>query len=84
MEYLPAFHACCVKMNLIARVIWDVWVRPDPCSGRSEAISRFPPAFWIAEHDDAGSGVAPLRATAPLTIATSATMATSADTPVPA
>ena len=47
-------------------------------------MSRFPPGFWIAEHDDAGSGVAPLRAIAPLTVATRATTAISADNPAPA
>ncbi len=82
--YLPAFQPCDAKMNLIARVIWVVCVRPEPCSGRSEAISRFPLGFCIAEHDDAGSGVAPLRAIAPLTATTSATVAITADTPVPA
>ena len=71
-------------MNLIARVICDVWVRPEPSRGRSDAIRYCPLLFWIAEHDDAGSGVAPLLANAPPTVAASATMAISADAPAPA
>ena len=45
-------------MYAIAFVIWIVWVRPEPWSGRSEAIRYCPLGFWIAEHDDAGKGVA--------------------------
>jgi hypothetical protein len=47
-------------------------------------MSRLPLGFWIAEHDAAGSGVAPLvRAIAPLAIVTSATTAITADAPAP-
>src|SRR5437588_6626132 len=59
-----------------------VCVRPEPSRGRSDAISSFPLAFTIAEHDDAGSGVALLRAIA-LIAATRATIAISADAPAP-
>src|SRR5919201_6094466 len=63
-EYLPAFQPCCLRMKAIAFVISIVCVRPAPWSGRSEATRTLPLPFWIAEHDDAGSGDAPDRATA--------------------
>src|SRR3954451_4004967 len=83
MEYLPAFQPCWLKMNLIARVICSVCVRPEPSRGRSDATRIWPLPFWIAEHDDAGSGVALLRANAPLTVATRATIAITADALAP-
>ena len=43
---------------------------------------RREPGF-LAKHDDAGSGVEPLRAIAPLTIVARATIAISADAPAP-
>src|SRR5581483_5550684 len=83
IEYLPAFQPCWLKMNLIARVICSVWVRPEPSRGRSDATRIWPLPFWIAEQDDAGRGVALLRANAPLTVATSAAIAMRADAPAP-
>src|ERR1700751_3946994 len=70
-------------MNLIARVICSVCVRPDPSRGRTEATRIWPLGFWIAEQDDAGRGVALLREEGPATIATNAANAITADTPAP-
>src|SRR5262245_14569229 len=45
-------------MNWIAFVISIVWVRPEPWSGRSDAIRNFALVEpFTAEHDDDGSGV---------------------------
>src|SRR3954463_10832894 len=37
--YLPALKLCCLRMNLIASVICTVCARPEPCSGRSDAMT---------------------------------------------
>jgi hypothetical protein len=71
-------------MYAIAFVIWTVWVRPEPWRGRSEAIRYCPLPFWIAEHDDAGKGVALEWAIAPPTVTASTTIATPTDAPTPA
>src|SRR5207247_10548938 len=68
-------------MKAIAFVISIVCVRPAPWSGRSDATRTFPLPFWIAEHDDAGSGVAPERATAPTVTASAATASAAASAP---
>src|SRR5262245_54536266 len=71
-------------MNSIAFVISIVCVRPAPWSGRSEAMRYFPPLFLIAEQLDAGSGLAPERAIAPLTVAVSTTTPSNATSAEPA
>jgi hypothetical protein len=52
-----------LRTNAIAFVIWIVCVRPEPWSGRSDAIRYFAlplPSDWMVEHDEAGSAWIPL------------------------
>ena len=54
----PAFQLGFSSRNRIASTIWIVWVRDEPWSGKSDAISTSgspSPSYSIAVQDDDGS-----------------------------
>ena len=60
MLMFPAFQPLSSRICLIAAVICSVWVREDPCSGRSVAIRAWgspSPSYSISVHDAVGSAV---------------------------